>query len=627
MMKGKELVKYGLLILFLSNVLVLLVYETTSSTIDEKASVIFEPRFNGTNSNVSIFPSLNYGTYDPIEVASDADFEIIEASGLGTKSNPYVIRGWNITTNGVHGIYIHDTTKYFIIQDCWISTGDVSHVYGIYIKGVATGTATIIDNNCQNSHSGIYLKNSDSSWVVNNTCRQNTIGISVENSDSSWVVNNTCRQNGYYGISLWKSKNIIAEKNFCNQNGEYGIYLRNSQSSSVVNNFFSKDGLVMEGDIEGLLSHSIMDNWVNGLPLGFIKSLHDITLTSSYGQLILVNCTNILVQDQNCSNSSIGITLHYSSYCQLLNNTCNHNNKSGVTLSHSSNTTIVNNICSQNFRDGVYLEKSRKSTIENNTCIQNGLSGIMVRDSKSITIISNVITHNRGGIGISWSDNAIVKKNICNQNGIGYQSSGSGINLHFSDKSVVTNNTCGENEFAGISINYSNSTFCNNTCEMNEYGIHIGGESAMVTNNICKYNIFGIYLIFGIYHSYNAYHFVISGNTLIENQSYGIYISNSTGYIEGLSIFITFNNFFNNNNGHIQACDDGSNSQWINNYWSDYSGTGEYQIDGSAGARDSAPLANPHTQLPESKHNGLISLPFFAFFLTIIGIKAYYRHK
>src|SRR2546425_4511888 len=43
-------------------------------------------------------------------------------SGNGTASNPYVIEGWNITTDGTTGVTISNTDAYFMIRNVGIET-------------------------------------------------------------------------------------------------------------------------------------------------------------------------------------------------------------------------------------------------------------------------------------------------------------------------------------------------------------------------------------------------------------------------------------------------------------------------------------------------------------------------
>ncbi len=164
--------------------------------------------------------SLELTPHDPIYITSDNGLEIFP--GTGTAEDPYRIEGYNITTTDDHGIFIYNTTKYFIIRNCYVEAGN----YGINIYEIADGTAAIINNTCNNNIMGIKLRDSVSSTVANNTCNNNDVhGIFLEDSDSSTVANNTCSNNKLYGIQLWYSDFCVITYNLLQENEEYGVYV------------------------------------------------------------------------------------------------------------------------------------------------------------------------------------------------------------------------------------------------------------------------------------------------------------------------------------------------------------------------------------------------------------------
>ncbi|MBA7557635.1 hypothetical protein ES705_50399 [subsurface metagenome] len=148
------------------------------------------------------------------------------------------------------------------------------------------------------------------------------------------------------------------------------------------------------------------------------------------------------------------------------------------------------------------------------------------------------------------------------------------------------------------------ASLTNNKCSNNTYGIYLeNSPSAVILNNICEKNIlYGIYLLGGGFETPSYFQdikkspsdlCIIKYNRLIENEEYGIYIETSDNTI--------FNNTFIDNNlgGSSQAYDEGIGNYWYNvvtlegNYWSDWSGTGSYSIDGSASSIDLYPLETP----------------------------------
>ncbi len=163
--------------------------------------------------------SIEMTPHDPITITSDSDFEVFP--GTGTVDNPHIIEKYIITTTDSRGIYITGTTKYFIVRDCYVDAG----VYGIYIRYVADGTATVIKNICSNNgYDGIYLYSSGSSTIANNTCGNSNCGIYLYSSGSSTIANNTCHHNKY-GITIYSSDFCFVTYNLLQENDIYGIYL------------------------------------------------------------------------------------------------------------------------------------------------------------------------------------------------------------------------------------------------------------------------------------------------------------------------------------------------------------------------------------------------------------------
>ncbi|MFX1513353.1 MAG: nitrous oxide reductase family maturation protein NosD, partial [Promethearchaeota archaeon] len=245
----------------------------------------FVERWQIQDSGISMNPlqslfSPRYTPHANISVNSDAELATVAVSGLGTEIDPYVLEGWNITTSGVPAISIKDTTKYFLIRNCWVNTGAAFNAHGIFIHNVTRRTATILNNICGNSRNGIYIKKSGNSTVVNNLCSYNTqYGIYLDQSGNSTIANNTCyrnndsaifiRQSGYstivnntcressYGIWIWNSKNSTVGNNICFQNTDCGILIQ-SPSMVVVKNICREndEGIHYEGSTYSIVANN-----------------------------------------------------------------------------------------------------------------------------------------------------------------------------------------------------------------------------------------------------------------------------------------------------------------------------------------------------------------------------------
>ncbi len=205
--------------------------------------------------------SLELSPHDPISITFDSFFEVFP--GVGSVENPYIIEGYYIMTTSGVGIYITGTTKYFTVRNCYVD----AVLYGIYIDDVAEGTATVINNTCNNNVYGIKIDSSDSSTVANNTCSNNGRGIWLTSSDSSTVVNNTC-SNNWDGIFLSSSDSSTVINNTCSNN-DFGIILGDSDFCVVTYNLLQENeecGVVLDSASDNNLIHhnTFVDNNLGG---------------------------------------------------------------------------------------------------------------------------------------------------------------------------------------------------------------------------------------------------------------------------------------------------------------------------------------------------------------------------
>ena len=148
-----------------------------------------------------------------------------------------------------------------------------------------------------------------------NTCNDNRgTGIALEggNSTENSFFQNTCNNN-YYGIGIWFSRNIIVDGNHLSNNTN-GILISSSRNIDVRNNDLFHNGFYIYGDnLREWDSLSIdISNTINGKSIYFLKNQTGGKIPPDSGQVILVNCTDFLIENLSRSNSTSGITLAYS---------------------------------------------------------------------------------------------------------------------------------------------------------------------------------------------------------------------------------------------------------------------------------------------------------------------------
>jgi len=536
----------------------------------------FPQTYSNINSNNGYYVNLSLEAL--ILIDSDDDFISYGFPGNGTQQAPYKIEDYVIETTSGSGIILINTTKYVIIQSCFINTQEC----GIYINSVAEGSVTIYNNTlinntngiiiwnsnnlnvtyntCQNSiESGIFVYYSNvthidhnmcsSNWrgidlihayessITNNTCSDNYNGIHTSRSDGSFYLNNTCTENTHTGIQLWFSSSSTVTNNRCYMNKEDGVLIFRSEESKVENNTFIQDGLdIREETTDAYSSYIVSNNTVNGKPLGFFVNLKGTTITEEYGQIILINCEKVILMHQSINQTSYGITLIFCTSCTVKDNQISFSKK-GILIKLSNSIHILNNFCLNNQYSGIHLIDSPKIEIRNNTCTNNTHSGIYLDDSIEAIIESNFCSESIYGIWLGIADNSTITKNLCSKN-------------YFD----------GLFDWTSLFLSIYNNEF-----SMNDRN--------------------GIQMTYGRY-------FDIQSNLFFKNKEYGIRINGGSWHN-----IIHHNNFTDNNQqGNSQAYDIGKETLWYEketregNYWSDWDGKGKYHIDGSANSKDPYPL-------------------------------------
>lgn len=465
----------------------------------------------------------------------DKDTTLIMAGGMG---NPVeVTADWvNITGFTVSGSISSSRGVYLdSVQNCHITDINASdNQMGIYLY--RSGNNIIADNDLSNSNDGIQLYSSDNNTIINNSLSGLSAGIRLYFSNNNTVINNDL-SNNYYGIYLWMSNNTVIVNNTIS--GTYpDIYLRLSVGNTLSNNLMARNGIQIIGDLlEHWNTHSIdTTNTVNGKPVLYWKNVTGGSIPSGAGQVILANCTGVVVKDRNLSNALVGIHLGFSSGNWIDNNTATLNVHYGIRLDHSTNNTIINNSLLGN-QVGISLGYSDWNFVADNTA-SNGRYGITLGWSENNTITHNDFPSNEESIRLEFSHNNTIANNIAANNSLAglylWHSErnfianntasnnwgGIIINRRGSEYNIMVNNTASLNDMSGIAVTFcSNNTVANNTLISNGYeGVSVdNGFKNVITNNTISNNWengMGLY---------DARDSVVTGNTISSNVRGGIY--------------------------------------------------------------------------------------------------------
>jgi parallel beta-helix repeat protein len=531
-----------------------------------------------------------FGTpHAPIYIDDNSDFDTQGWPGDGSIGTPFIIAGLEINaTTGIPAINITGTSVHFIIQDCWLTSNytsiielnSVSHaqITNNSLIGCERGfiglhstDLTIYDNLLYSSSwAGAYLEDCSQSTLRNNNCTLNFIGLHIEQSENIFVEDNYLYDNSAAGIELYLECEFITVNNNTILESVVAIHLQLDCSNNIIdsNNCTSADAGI---SCENCHNNSILNNFGR----------------QAYSDIYLVNCTSFTITGNDCGEglwAEVGsISLHNSNNSVITNNHVENNFICIEVAEGSSHNEILNNNCTL-FAGGVVAWYSAPSNvISNNTCsgMYTSEVGIYILGSENCEVFANRCNQSVYNIVIEACNHTAVTGNIC------YEASDESLAVWGSHFANIEGNTL----ILGSSGLYmQDSTFitvidntCYNFTSGPTTGIHLNTVyNSTIEGNDLRYNTVGI----------DAAEFegVITHNTIEENTIYGLFIIGST------ELNVTWNIFEDNG---LNAEDNGLHTYIDYNYWSNYTGYDSnadgigdiwHPIDGTANNNDTHPL-------------------------------------
>jgi len=296
-----------------------------------------------------------------------------------------------------------------------------------------------------------------------NTIADNRNGVTFNRSGRSHVLGNTITNNTY-GIS-------------------FTPYLSNTfRNNQLTNNKHSLGILWTEtADMASYVNDIDTSNTIDGKPIIYWIDEHDRTVPSDAGYVVLVNCTNITVQNLVLANNSPGIMLIATSNSHITKNHIANSTSYGIVLfgayEQCVGNVITENTLTSHIR-GILLEDAEGTIITGNSITDNQEHGIYLYDSNGTVISGNTITENMmHGIiiqGYHYSNNNTISGNSIENNK-------NGILLEYACNNTITGNSIKSNTHWGLILNYdgfynrhygfypvSNNTFYHNNFVNNQ---------------------------------------------------------------------------------------------------------------------------------------------------------------
>jgi parallel beta-helix repeat protein len=397
----------------------------------------------------------------PIRIV--ADDVSISGFTINTISEPQPMGGEsNIRTTG-NNIRIVDNN---ILTGVYLESGSHQTVTKNNITGSLRANATY-----QTITENIITDGIESSGSYGNISNNQVTlgGISVSGSFNV-IYGNTIIGSHSIGLEIESGSNNISDNIVSNQ--ECGIFLSGS-NNILRGNKISNSSLNfrLEWEIDWAPSRFVNDidtsNLADGKPIIYWINEQDKRVPENAAVVVLVNCSNIIVENLDISKVGQGVVVAYSTNSKINQNSIQASDE-GV-LIHSSSGITIDEVMIDDDGTGVHLVSSSENTITDNVIVDGG-NGIQLTHSSGNTIRNNTLTKRMNGIRMDDSNENIISRNII--------SGGSfiGIGLYGSRGNVFSVNEISDCLELAVSFwdnacrnLFYNNNFVNNTGNVEEY--------------------------------------------------------------------------------------------------------------------------------------------------------------
>ncbi len=533
-----------------------------------------------------------------------------------------------VSDNQIFGIYSLTCEGGYIINNSlnnnglWIFEDEIS-LYSRYVVKLNTINGLKLGfffNNDSLSYTTleygqIIMYNSNNITIKNQEFQNTLKGIYAFNCTNLLIQDNLFSSNLDNGLDIIISTNCTVIGNtFSNMN--LGLYFEICQNIVIGENSFTDCGLfAVETSVASYSNYYFYNNTVNGLKLGVFISKSDMTLSvAEYGQIFLVNCTNVTVQNQIIVDTTYGILLYACTSCEIVNNEI-ENNSIGMGIFECNDILIANNLI--RFNDVAIDAESCSELVFDN----NNLSSNLYRGGEFYNLTYSEVTNcniSFNGVGLDM----YIVSNITFENNLIHQNIHVGSVMTFGRDCVYYENTYTSNFFGLYARDSIFNTIEQNTFEYNENSAIYLVDSVyfdILTNN-ASFNLYGVRF-------YSTSACKIVDNTFERNEKFGVSLDFRSQHSVIYHNYFIDNNYGGSTSSISQALDDGFNNTWFDvdtfegNWWSEE--VDNYRIAGIAGSTDPFPINAPFENVTEPLPTDENSFSSFSVILISLGFLSF----
>jgi len=350
----------------------------------------------------------------------------------------------NITNTEGCAIYLWNSSDNMVVRNI-LTSNKIVAVYMSRSSNNSIRENTIV---CNGEELGFQLHEAhNNSLLMNNITGSHERGIGLAHSNHTAIYGNIIFNSSYVGINLgqYSAHNEVIGNNITNC--RYGIrfgytlcsdnIIQGNTVTGSVNgiSLYQAPGNNLSGNIVENCSYSFdvtgyelthfmnlidTSNLVDGKPVYYYVNQTDLVVDPAthpqIGYLALVNCRNIIVENQTLTGNRQGLLLAFSNDSCIRNNQITINQE-GIRLSSCS---IIGNNITSNEEYGVYADRysSHITILRNN--IANSSDGILTFLLSNTTISENTIAENTYGINANEeTSNCTISRNTIIENNVG----------------------------------------------------------------------------------------------------------------------------------------------------------------------------------------------------------------
>lgn len=239
---------------------------------------------------------------------------------------------------------------------------------------------------------------------------------------------------------------------------------------------------------------------------------------NDYASIKVIDAKNILIENNQVTNSYFGIHFSNSSFITIRNNqitgipTTEQNTGNGIHLWKCNNALIDNNRIAGH-RDGIYFEFVSGSTIQNNLSEKNIRYGLHFMFSNNNNYFKNTFNNNGAGVAVMYSHKVKMEGNTFEMN---WGPSSYGILLKDITDSHIQNNRFIKNSVGIHMEGSSRINMSKNVFRENGWAVKV--QASCDDNNFYNNNFFG-----------NSFDIATNG-TMVLNKFYNNYWDKYEGY-------------------------------------------------------------------------------------------------